>query len=105
MRVSAEVMGKGAFRTAYKAVMENGSAMAVKRLKDMDLPEPEFQERIAAIGAVQHKLVVPLRAYYFSKDEKLLVYEHVLARSSSSRSHGREFVETQPPPLSPPLPC
>ena len=65
------MLGKGAFGTAYKAVMESGAAVAVKRLKDVDLPEPEFRERIAAIGAVQHELVVPLRAYYFSKDEKL----------------------------------
>ncbi|KAJ1298177.1 hypothetical protein BS78_01G433900 [Paspalum vaginatum] len=88
LRASAEVLGKGAFGTAYKAVMENGSAVAVKRLKDVDLPEPEFRERIAAIGAVQHELVVPLRAYYFSKDEKLLVYDYMSMGSLSALLHG-----------------
>ncbi|KAM0872876.1 hypothetical protein ACQ4PT_038432 [Festuca glaucescens] len=80
--------GKGAFGTAYKAVMESGAAVAVKRLKDVDLPEPEFRERIAAIGAVQHELVVPLRAYYFSKDEKLLVYDYMSMGSLSALLHG-----------------
>ncbi|XP_052150616.1 probable inactive receptor kinase At1g48480 [Oryza glaberrima] len=88
LRASAEVLGKGAFGTAYKAVMESGSAVAVKRLKDVDLPEPEFRERIAAIGAVQHELVVPLRAYYFSKDEKLLVYDYMSMGSLSALLHG-----------------
>nr|CAB3501542.1 unnamed protein product [Digitaria exilis] len=88
LRASAEVLGKGAFGTAYKAVMENGSAVAVKRLKDVDLPEPEFRERIAAIGGVQHELVVPLRAYYFSKDEKLLVYDYMSNGSLSALLHG-----------------
>jgi hypothetical protein len=90
LRASAEVLGKGAFGTAYKAVMENGSAVAVKRLKDVDLPEPEFRERIAAIGAVQHELVVPLRAYYFSKDEKLLVYDYMSMGSLSALLHGKK---------------
>ncbi|TVU47878.1 hypothetical protein EJB05_07494 [Eragrostis curvula] len=88
LRASAEVLGKGAFGTAYKAVMESGAAVAVKRLKDVDLPEPEFRERIAAIGAVQHELVVPLRAYYFSKDEKLLVYDYMSNGSLSALLHG-----------------
>jgi len=91
LRASAEVLGKGAFGTAYKAVMENGSAVAVKRLKDVDLPEPEFRERIAAIGAVQHELVVPLRAYYFSKDEKLLVYDYMSMGSLSALLHGKKL--------------
>jgi hypothetical protein len=70
--------------------MESGAAVAVKRLKDVDLPEPEFRERIAAIGAVQHELVVPLRAYYFSKDEKLLVYDYMSMGSLSALLHGKE---------------
>uniref|UniRef100_M8CG34 Uncharacterized protein n=1 Tax=Aegilops tauschii TaxID=37682 RepID=M8CG34_AEGTA len=44
--------------------------------------------RIAAIGAVQHELVVPLRAYYFSKDEKLLVYDYMSMGSLSALLHG-----------------
>jgi hypothetical protein len=101
LRASAEVLGKGAFGTAYKAVMESGAAVAVKRLKDVDLPEPEFRERIAAIGAVQHELVVPLRAYYFSKDEKLLVYDYMSMGSLSALLHGKN-TNLQPsflPPL------
>jgi hypothetical protein len=92
LRASAEVLGKGAFGTAYKAVMESGAAVTVKRLKDVDLPEPEFRERIAAVGAVQHELVVPLRAYYFSKDEKLIVYDYMSMGSLFALLHGNKLL-------------
>uniref|UniRef100_A0A2P2LUW5 Putative inactive receptor kinase At5g58300 isoform X2 n=1 Tax=Rhizophora mucronata TaxID=61149 RepID=A0A2P2LUW5_RHIMU len=36
----------------------------------------------------QHPHVVPLRAYYYSKDEKLLVYDYILGGSLSARLHG-----------------
>lgn len=35
LRASAEVLGKGSVGTTYKAVLENGILVAVKRLKDV----------------------------------------------------------------------
>ncbi|KAK3149555.1 hypothetical protein QOZ80_3AG0219010 [Eleusine coracana subsp. coracana] len=88
LRASAEVLGKGAFGTTYKAVLESGATVAVKRLKDVTLSEPEFRERIAEIGELQHEFIVPLRAYYYSKDEKLLVYDFMPMGSLSAVLHG-----------------
>jgi hypothetical protein len=62
--------------------------MAVKRLKETSLPEREFRDKVAAIGGIDHPNVVPLQAYYFSKDEKLMVYEFVAMGSLSSMLHG-----------------
>ncbi|KAH0976062.1 hypothetical protein GBA52_017961 [Prunus armeniaca] len=39
LRASAEVLGKGTFGTAYKAVLEVGTVVAVKRLKDVTISE------------------------------------------------------------------
>ncbi|TVU45403.1 hypothetical protein EJB05_04890 [Eragrostis curvula] len=88
LRASAEVLGKGAFGTTYKAVLESGATVAVKRLKDVTLSEPEFRDRIAEIGELQHEFIVPLRAYYYSKDEKLLVYDFMPMGSLSAVLHG-----------------
>ncbi|WVZ60257.1 hypothetical protein U9M48_010304 [Paspalum notatum var. saurae] len=88
LRASAEVLGKGAFGTTYKAVLESGATVAVKRLKDVTLSEPEFRERISEIGELQHEFIVPLRAYYYSKDEKLLVYDFMPMGSLSTVLHG-----------------
>jgi Leucine rich repeat N-terminal domain/Protein kinase domain/Leucine rich repeat len=91
LRASAEVLGTGTFGTTYKAMLETGSVVAVKRLKEANLPEREFRERVGELGAMQSPYLVPLQAYYYSKDEKLLVYEFVSLGSLSSLLHGKSY--------------
>lgn len=88
LRASAEVLGKGTFGTTYKAVLESGMTVGVKRLKEVNLQEMELKEKIEGIGVMDHPNLVPLMAYYFSKDEKLLVYEYVPMGSLSALLHG-----------------
>ncbi|MQL86012.1 hypothetical protein Taro_018531 [Colocasia esculenta] len=88
LRASAEVLGKGTFGTAYKAVLEVGTVVAVKRLRDVDLPEKDFREKIEAVGTMTHLNLVPLIAYYYSKEEKLLVYDYMPMGSLSALLHG-----------------
>jgi len=99
LRASAEVLGKGTYGTTYKAAIESGPVMAVKRLKETSLPEREFRDKVAAIGGIDHPNVVPLQAYYFSKDEKLMVYEFVAMGSLSSMLHGTSSRSSQAIPL------
>ncbi|KAB1212211.1 hypothetical protein CJ030_MR5G024979 [Morella rubra] len=90
LRASAEVLGKGTFGTAYKAVLEMGTVVAVKRLKDVTISEREFKEKIEAVGAMDHENLVPLRAYYYSRDEKLLVHDYMTMGSLSALLHGNK---------------
>ncbi|AQL07331.1 hypothetical protein ZEAMMB73_Zm00001d047710 [Zea mays] len=60
---------------APSAVLEDGTTVVVKRLKEVVAGMREFEQQMELIGKVcQHQNTVPLRAYYYSKDEKLLVY-------------------------------
>ncbi|KAI3903760.1 hypothetical protein MKW92_012913 [Papaver armeniacum] len=79
---------KGTFGTAYKAVLEVGTIVAVKRLKDVTISEKEFREKIETVGSMQNESLVPLRAYYYSGDEKLLVYDYMSMGSLSALLHG-----------------
>lgn len=88
LRASAEVLGKGSVGTSYKAVLEEGTTVVVKRLKDVVVSKREFEVALEGLGRVKHENVVPLRAYYFSKDEKLLVYDFMPAGSLSALLHG-----------------
>ncbi|KAF4385066.1 hypothetical protein F8388_000656 [Cannabis sativa] len=88
LRASAEVLGKGTFGTAYKASLEMGAAVAVKRLKEATVPEKEFREKMEEVGRLNHENLVLLRAYYFSRDEKLLVYDYMPMGSLSALLHG-----------------
>ncbi|KAK9167881.1 hypothetical protein Syun_000021 [Stephania yunnanensis] len=91
LRASAEVLGKGSHGTAYKAALEDGTTVVVKRLKEVVAGKREFEQQMEIVGRVgRHPNVVPLRAYYYSKDEKLLVYDYVPAGSLSALLHGNK---------------
>ncbi|KAK4274941.1 hypothetical protein QN277_018098 [Acacia crassicarpa] len=89
LRASAEVLGKGSYGTAYKAVLEESTTVVVKRLKEVVVSKRDFEQQMETVGRVgQHPNVVPLRAYYYSKDEKLLVYDYIPGGNLSSLLHG-----------------
>ncbi|KAK4757015.1 hypothetical protein SAY87_007142 [Trapa incisa] len=88
LRASAEVLGKGSVGTSYKAVLEEGTTVVVKRLKDVAVGKKEFETQMGVLGKVGHDNVVPLTAFYFSKDEKLLVYDYLQAGSLCALLHG-----------------
>jgi hypothetical protein len=88
LKASAEVLGKGTFGTAYKATLDVGMVVAVKRLKEVTVPEKEFREKIEGVGNMNHENLVPLRAYYYSRDEKLLVHDYMPMGSLSALLHG-----------------
>ncbi|KAF8393296.1 hypothetical protein HHK36_021537 [Tetracentron sinense] len=88
LRASAEVLGKGSSGTSYKAVLEEGTTVVVKRLKDVSVTKKEFEMQMEVLGKIKHENVVPLRAFYYSKDEKLLVYDFMAAGSLSALLHG-----------------
>ncbi|XP_055826801.1 inactive leucine-rich repeat receptor-like serine/threonine-protein kinase At1g60630 isoform X2 [Solanum dulcamara] len=78
LRASAEVLGKGKLSTTYKAILESGSVVAVKRLKEMNsLSKKEFIQQMQLLGKLRHENLVEMMSFYYSKEEKLIVYEYV----------------------------
>ncbi|XP_074573207.1 putative inactive receptor kinase At5g58300 [Curcuma longa] len=97
LRASAEVLGKGNHGTTYKAVLEDGTTVVVKRLKEVIIGKREFEQQMEIIGRFRpHPNVVPLRAYYYSKDEKLLIYDYLPSGNISSLLHGSKSAEKAP---------
>lgn len=88
LRASAEVLGKGSVGTSYKAVLEEGTTVVVKRLKDVVVTKKEFEQQMEVLGNIKHENLLPLRAFYYSKDEKLLVFDYMPAGSLSALLHG-----------------
>ncbi|GFZ00957.1 hypothetical protein Acr_14g0005920 [Actinidia rufa] len=78
LRASAEVMGKGKLGTTYKAMLESGPAVAVKRIKDINaLIKKEFVQQMHLLGNMRHENLVEIICFYYSSQEKLVVYEFV----------------------------
>ncbi|KAG8085932.1 hypothetical protein GUJ93_ZPchr0010g8229 [Zizania palustris] len=97
LRASAEVLGKGSYGTTYKAVLEDGTTVVVKRLKEVVAGKREFEQQMEIIGRVgQHPNAVQLRAYYYSKDEKLLVYDYITPGSLCAALHGNKAAGRTP---------
>lgn len=89
LKASAETLGRGIMGSTYKAVMESGFIVTVKRLKDARYPGlEEFRAHIDLLGKLRHPNLVPLRAYFQAKEERLLVYDYFPNGSLFSLIHG-----------------
>ncbi|XP_045795663.1 probable inactive receptor kinase At5g58300 [Trifolium pratense] len=89
LRASAEVLGKGSCGTTYKAILEEGTMLVVKRLKEVAVVKKEFEQQMEIVQRLDHhpNVVSPF-AYYYSKDEKLVVYDYFTSGSFSKLLHG-----------------
>ncbi|KAG5566612.1 hypothetical protein RHGRI_002241 [Rhododendron griersonianum] len=94
LRASAERLGRGSYGPAYKAILEDGSTLVVKRLKEVVVGKKEFEHQMEIIGSVgqQHPNVLPLQAYYCSEDEKLLVSDYIRGGNLYALLHGVHFL-------------
>ncbi|XP_022725052.1 probable inactive receptor kinase At2g26730 [Durio zibethinus] len=89
LRASAEGLGKGLFGNTFKAKMEGRPTVVVKRLRDLKpLSNEEFTKLIQIIADQKHPNLLPLLAYYYSKDEKLFVYRYAKNGNIFNRLHG-----------------
>ncbi|XP_047957805.1 inactive leucine-rich repeat receptor-like serine/threonine-protein kinase At1g60630 [Salvia hispanica] len=89
LKASAETLGRGTMGSTYKAVMESGYIVTVKRLKESRYPRmEEFRRHIEILGRLRHPNLVPLRAYFHAKEERLLVYDYFPNGSLFTLVHG-----------------
>ena len=95
LRASAEVLGKGSLGTAYKASMSDGLTLVVKRLReigrDMD-DEASCKSTMEAVGSLRHPNLVPVRAFFFTKKEKLIISDYMPQGSLFALLHGKLFL-------------
>lgn len=89
LKASAEVLGGGMFGSTYKAALSVGSVMVVKRFRHMNnVGKEEYQEHMRRLGRLRHSNLLPLVAFYYRKEEKLLVSDYVNNVSLAIHLHG-----------------
>lgn len=88
---TAEIMGKSTYGTAYKATLEDGNQVAVKRLREkITKGQKEFETEVSELGKIRNPNILALRAYYLGpKGEKLIVYDYMPYGSLASFLHAR----------------
>lgn len=88
---SKNILGKGGFGNVYKGVLQDGTLVAVKRLKDANAVggEIQFQTEIEMISLAVHRNLLRLYGFCITPAEKLLIYPFMSNGSVASRLKGK----------------
>ncbi|XP_065854809.1 protein NSP-INTERACTING KINASE 1-like isoform X2 [Euphorbia lathyris] len=89
------ILGKGGFGNVYKGVLNDGSIVAVKRLKDGSAAggEIQFQTEVEMISLAVHRNLLRLYGFCITSTERLLVYPYMSNGSVASRLKGKPALD------------
>ncbi|CAH2064517.1 unnamed protein product [Thlaspi arvense] len=99
MRASAELLGRGSVGTTYKAVMVNQLIVTVKRFapsKTAITSDLEFENHMEIVGKLRHPNLVPIKAYFQSNGERLVIYDYQPNGSLFNLIHGSRTSKAKP---------
>ncbi|CAL5391977.1 unnamed protein product [Camellia sinensis] len=76
---SKSIIGKGGFGNVYKGYLQDGTVVAVKRLKDGNavVGEIQFQTEVEMISLAVHCNLLRLYGFCMTSSERLLVYPYL----------------------------
>lgn len=78
-KASAYVLGSSGTTIVYKAVLQDGSAFAVRRIGESGgaRRRKEFENQLKAAAKLRHENLVRIRGFYWGDDEKLVICDYV----------------------------
>lgn len=81
------ILGKGGYGIVYKGTLNDGTTVAVKRLKDSNTfgGEIQFQTEVETISLAVHRNLLRLWGFCSTENERLLVYPFMPNGSVASR--------------------
>ncbi|KAF0932731.1 hypothetical protein E2562_012075 [Oryza meyeriana var. granulata] len=88
---SDNVIGQGGFGCVYKGKLQDGTEVAIKKLKtESKQGDREFRAEVEIITRVHHRNLVSLVGYCIFGNERLLVYEFVPNKTLDTHLHGNK---------------
>ncbi|GAA0139304.1 transmembrane signal receptor [Lithospermum erythrorhizon] len=81
------IIGSERTGTTYKATLDDGTSLMVKRLQDTQHSEKEFVSEMTTLGNVKYRNLVPLLGFCLAKKERLLVYKYMENGTLHDRIH------------------
>lgn len=90
LKASAYVLGASGGRIVYKAVLEDGTTFAVRRIGESRAKSfKDFETQVKLIAKLRHPNLVRVRGFYWGSDEKLIIYEYVSNGNLASSDHSK----------------
>ncbi|KAI8535040.1 hypothetical protein RHMOL_Rhmol10G0144200 [Rhododendron molle] len=78
LKASAYILGATGSSIMYKAVLEDGTTMAVRRIGESGVERfKDFENQVRVIAKLVHPNLVRIRGFYWAADEKLVIYDFV----------------------------
>ncbi|XAR51313.1 Non-specific serine/threonine protein kinase [Bertholletia excelsa] len=78
LKASAYILGATGSSIMYKAVLEDGTALAVRRIGENGVERfRDFENQVRFIAKLVHPNLVRIRGFYWGADEKLVIYDFV----------------------------
>ncbi|QDP16886.1 hypothetical protein Tsubulata_009119 [Turnera subulata] len=78
LKASAYILGATGSSIMYKAVLEDGTTFAVRRIGESHVERfRDFETQVRVIAKLVHPNLVRIRGFYWGVDEKLIIYDFV----------------------------
>ncbi|KAJ9177303.1 hypothetical protein P3X46_012537 [Hevea brasiliensis] len=78
LKASAYILGATGSSIMYKAILEDGTALAVRRIGESHVERfRDFETQVRVIAKLVHPNLVRIRGFYWGVDEKLIIYDFV----------------------------
>ncbi|XP_047310657.1 probable LRR receptor-like serine/threonine-protein kinase At4g37250 [Impatiens glandulifera] len=88
LKASAYILGASGSSITYKAVLEDGTSLAVRRIGESGLERfKDFENQVRTIAKLIHPNLVRIRGFYWGSDEKLVIYDFIPNGSLANARH------------------
>ncbi|KAL5556928.1 hypothetical protein UlMin_039164 [Ulmus minor] len=78
LKASAYILGATGSSIMYKAVLEDGTTLAVRRIGESSVERfKDFENQVRIVAKLVHPNLVRVRGFYWGVDEKLVIYDFV----------------------------
>ncbi|KAF7098689.1 hypothetical protein CFC21_100408 [Triticum aestivum] len=98
LKASAYILGATGSSIVYKAVLADGTALAVRRIGESGGADKlkDFEAQVRAVARFRHPNILRLRGFYWGADEKLLIHDYAANGSLANIAFTRRFGAPSP---------
>ncbi|RRT34437.1 hypothetical protein B296_00030725 [Ensete ventricosum] len=93
LKASAYILGASASSIVYKAVLADGTALAVRRIGESSVIDKlkDFGAQVRGIAKFRHPNLLRLRGFYWGAEEKLLIHDYAASGSLANISFSKKL--------------